>query len=358
MSVFEEDIDVEEKVLETIDTNEEYRDILSMIVQWEEENPGENDNYDDFPNYEDTAWAAKELPQTIHPSKLGYLKQQGLIDHVMQTNNSNIPNLWALTDREAVKQALKIDKSGDVSTVKREDFDPFKDTPDDIFKPIVGHEDIKELFMASVEAIKPIHILLKGPPACGKTVFLDEVSRLPDSEYLVGSSTTGPGLMDELFEKRPHNILIDEFDKMDKSDYGNLLSLQEDGTVKETKGNNKRREMKLENATVYASANSIDNIPGENISRFLGDPVIDLPPYDDDKFHKVTFNVLTMREGASEELATAIADIIVDDTDIRDFRECRRIARLVNTESDGEDVNEQVRKYINIVQKYSSDSLM
>lgn len=356
MGIFEEEVNVEEVVLDTIDGKDEYADILRAIVSYEEKNPGKHDNWEDLTQYDDTAWSVKELPMALNPGKLGYLKQQGLIQEVMNTNNTNIDNLWALTDREATEKALKINESGDVTSVEHDETED-EDIPDDIFGPIVGHEDVKELFLASLHSEDPVHILLLGPPASGKTVFLEEVKRVKDAEFLVGSSTTGPGLLNELFDKRPKHILIDEFDKMEKADYGNLLSLQENGLVKETKGNEKRREMKLEGATVYAAANRLDKIPDENLSRFLGDPVIELEEYDDEKFREVTQNVLTMREGADEEIAQLIAEIITEETGVRDFRECRRIYRLASSRTD-EPTEEDIMKYVNIVSSYSSKGLL
>lgn len=356
MGVFDEETPVDERVLDVLDSNPDYRDLLDAIVGWEEDNQGKYDRYDYNQHYSDTAWSTEDIAGGVNPGKLGYLKRQGIIGKVRDSNSNKLASLWALRDRELTAEALRIDKSGDVAKVI-EDTLKGDQIPDDLFDPIIGHEDIKELFEASVETDKPVHILLVGPPACGKTVFLEEVARLPNNEFMIGSTTTGPGFVDQLFEKKPSNILIDEFDKMGKEDYGNLLSLQEDGTVKETKGNNKRREMQLEGATIYATANRVDNIPDENISRFMGDPVIELPEYTNEEFREVTYNVLTMREGSSDELANCIADIIVDETDIRDFRECRRLARLANTEEDDKDVAERVRKYTRIIDKYGSEAL-
>lgn len=356
MGIFGEEVDVEEQVLETINGKEEYKDILKAIIDHEERNIGDNDNWEDRTQYDDTAWTVPDLPMVLNPGKLGYLKNQGVIQSVMKSNNSNVDNLWALRDREKTKEALRIDESGDVASVEHDDMTE-DDIPDDLFEPIVGHGDIKELFYASVQSEEPVHILLVGPPASGKTVFLEEIKRLKNSEFLIGSATSGPGLLDELFEKRPKNIMIDEFDKMDKTDYGNLLTLQESGLVKETKGNNKRREMKLEGATVYATANRLDKIPDENLSRFLGDPVIRLEEYDNEQFKKVVENVLVMREGASEDIAKLIADIIASDTNVRDFRECRRIYRLASSRTD-EPTAEDVTKYVDIVSEYSADGLL
>lgn len=357
MGVFEEDVPMEQRVLDIIESKQEYKELIQMIVGWEEENQNRYNNYDWAQAYTDTAWKVSDLPGSINPGKLGYLKRQGIIDKVRDSNNNNLETLWALIDREGAEEALRIDTSGEVNSVSHDNIED-DEIPDDIFETIVGHEDIKTLFKTSINTEEPVHILLVGPPACGKTVFLEEVSRLPRSEYMVGSSTTGPGFLDELFDKRPLNILIDEFDKMGKDDYGNLLSLQESGMVKETKGNNKRREIKLDGATVFASANRVDKIPDENISRFMGDPVIKLPKYDDEEFREVTLNVLDMREKVDSEVAQTIADIVVDDTNIRDFRECRRLSRLVASDTEEETVEEKVRKYIDIIDQYGSNGLI
>jgi len=356
MGLFEDDIDVEEQVLDTINGKPEYKDILKAIIDHEERNIGDNSNWDSRTQYDDTAWTIPDLPMMLNPGKLGYLKNQGVVQSVMNSNNSNVDNLWALRDRDKTKEALKIDESGDVTSVKHDQVEE-DDMPDDLFEPIVGHDDIKELFYASVHSEEPVHILLVGPPASGKTVFLEEIKRLQDSEFLVGSATSGPGLLDELFDKRPKNILIDEFDKMEKSDYGNLLTLQESGLVKETKGNQKRREMKLEGATVYATANRLDKVPDENLSRFLGDPVIRLEEYDDEQFKEVVENVLVMREGARDEIAEIISETIAGETGVRDFRECRRIYRLASSRND-EPTAEDVSKYVNIVSEYSASGLL
>ena len=42
----------------------------------------------------------------------------------------------------------------------------------DPFDNIIGYEDIKKLFFLSFESQKPIHILLVGPPASAKTLFM------------------------------------------------------------------------------------------------------------------------------------------------------------------------------------------
>jgi hypothetical protein len=36
---------------------------------------------------------------------------------------------------------------------------------DIVFDPIIGFDDVKEIFQLSLDADKPVHILLVGPPA-------------------------------------------------------------------------------------------------------------------------------------------------------------------------------------------------
>ena len=51
--------------------------------------------------------------------------------------------------------------------------------PDDLFDSIVGYPDVKTLVRYALEAEKPAHLLLSGPPASAKTMFLLELRRLP-----------------------------------------------------------------------------------------------------------------------------------------------------------------------------------
>ena len=44
---------------------------------------------------------------------------------------------------------------------------------DRIFEDVVGYDDIKKVFRMALKADEPIHVLLVGPPASAKTIFLD-----------------------------------------------------------------------------------------------------------------------------------------------------------------------------------------
>jgi len=61
-----------------------------------------------------------------------------------------------------------------------------------------------------------LHILLVGPPASAKTMFLTSLMRQVKNSYFAdGANSTKAGVIDFVFENRPKYLLIDELDKMD-----------------------------------------------------------------------------------------------------------------------------------------------
>jgi Holliday junction DNA helicase RuvB len=72
-----------------------------------------------------------------------------------------------------------------------------------LFEDIVGYNDIKQIFKMSLESDKPVHILLVGPPASAKTLFMLECMKLERSFFTLGSHSTKAGMIDYLFENRP-----------------------------------------------------------------------------------------------------------------------------------------------------------
>lgn len=65
---------------------------------------------------------------------------------------------------------------------------------DRLFDSAVGFDDIKEIFQLSINADKPVHILLVGPPASAKSLFISCLAKLERSYYAVGSSSTKSGI--------------------------------------------------------------------------------------------------------------------------------------------------------------------
>ncbi len=118
-----------------------------------------------------------------------------------------------------------------------------------LFSRSVRREDW--LFGMTLESSHNCSILLTGPPASAKTLFLQSLMKLKDSRFIDCSNATKSGVVDYLFEQRPKYLLLDELDKLSRKDQTFLLNLMETGTVSETKyGRTRKMELKT---SVFAS---------------------------------------------------------------------------------------------------------
>jgi len=102
-----------------------------------------------------------------------------------------------------------------------------------LFRSIVGYSDIKKLLMRSILSKEQTHILLIGPPATSKTVFLLEMFKeLSNAYFIDGTATSGTGMIDFLFTHPDTRfILIDEIDKLTRKDQTVLYNLMETGIL-------------------------------------------------------------------------------------------------------------------------------
>jgi Holliday junction DNA helicase RuvB len=71
--------------------------------------------------------------------------------------------------------------------------------------------------MRAVVYKESLAILLCGPPASSKTIFLMEMMKgLDNTCYIDCTNTTGAGLIDRLFNNDIQYLLLDEVEKMIK----------------------------------------------------------------------------------------------------------------------------------------------
>jgi Holliday junction DNA helicase RuvB len=111
-----------------------------------------------------------------------------------------------------------------------------KTCDDQLFEDIIGYDHIKRLFRMALESESTIHVLLTGPPASAKTMFLTSIMRQLKNSYLAdGANSTQAGMIDYVFENRPRYLLVDEIDKMVPKDHALLLNLMDTGIVTGTK---------------------------------------------------------------------------------------------------------------------------
>ncbi len=199
------------------------------------------------------------------------------------------------------------------------------EVPPDLFSDISGHDEVKELLQAALSAEKPVHILLVGPPALAKSLFLWDIETAAGEQalWLPGSATSRAGLWDMVAERRPRVLLIDELDKMGAADTAALLSLMEGGRLVRAKvGRRLDEEVKV---WVMAAANSADRLSAELRSRFA---LRHIQAYGREEFRRVVSGVLVRREKVGPELAEEIAAHL--DGRTQDMRDAIRVARLAS----------------------------
>jgi replication-associated recombination protein RarA len=211
--------------------------------------------------------------------------------------------------------------------------------PEPLFESIVGYSDIKKLFQMSLSSDKPVHILLVGPPASAKTLFMLECMRLERSYFMLGSHSSKSGMIDYLFDKRPRYLIVDEIEHMPMKDQTALLSLMETGIVAETKFQ-KTRNTHLK-TWVFATSNATDRMLTPLLSRFV---LLHFKQYSFGSFQEVSAHILG-REGVQPDVAAAITEVVWTKLKSKDIRDCIKIGRLAKTKEDVEWIAQTLRTY-------------
>jgi MoxR-like ATPase len=197
-----------------------------------------------------------------------------------------------------------------------------------LFEDIIGYDHIKRLFGMALRSELAIHILLVGPPASAKTMFLTSLMRqLKNSYFADGANSTKAGMIDYLFETRPKYLLVDEIDKMSGKDQAFLLNLMETGIVSETKHRKYRSaQMKV---SIFATSNSVKGISTPLQSRFF---IVEVEPYTYEQFCEITEELLVRR--IEEGLASIIAEAVWKKS--QDIRDCVKIGTMAKSYGDVE----------------------
>ena len=193
----------------------------------------------------------------------------------------------------------------------------------------------------SINTEEPVHILLIGPPASAKTMFIKSMMmKLNNSYFTDGGNTTKAGMLDYVFGNKPKYLLIDEIDKMSTKDQTFLLNLMETGIASETKHGKIRSEVLK--TWVVASSNDISNIIPALKSRFF---IIELEPYSYEQFCQITMRLLIKQHKVKEEIAKATAHMVWNKMKSRNIRDCVRIGRMAKSVEDVDFIIDILRRY-------------
>jgi Holliday junction DNA helicase RuvB len=199
---------------------------------------------------------------------------------------------------------------------------------DSLFDNIYGYDDVKRLFRMALESNHNSSILLTGPPASAKTLFLQSLMKLKDSHFIDCSNATKSGVIDFVFQNRPKYLLLDELDKLSRKDQTFLLNLMETGLVSETKyGKTRKMEIKT---SVFATSNNIERIIEPLQSRLF---IIKLQAYTYEQFYEITVGLLTSNQyNVDEEIAKASTEALWRTS--RNIRDSIKIATMAKSPED------------------------
>jgi len=209
----------------------------------------------------------------------------------------------------------------------------------ELFGSIIGYDDIKKIFTLSFLSEKPVHILLVGPPASAKTLFLMACMKLERSYFALGSHSSKVGMLDYLFEKRPRYFIIDEIEHMPLKDQTVLLSLMETGIITETK-HQKQRSSQLK-TWVFASCNNKDKLLTPILSRFI---VLHFKQYSFDNFVTITKGIFK-KEILPEDIAYDVAKEVWYKLKSKDIRDCLKLGRMCKTKEEIEWLVKTIKHY-------------
>ena len=251
------------------------------------------------------------------PGNLTKLRMEGFIEDVYESNSYHGYRL--------TQEARAMLLTGEPTRVETHQNQKLE-VPDDIFEDIIGHEEVKELLRACLTAERPVHVLLTGPPALAKTLFLWDIERVAGEQgvWLVGSAISKAGLWDLVAQRQPKVLLVDELDKVNAGDTAALLSIMEGGRLVRAK---KGRELDTRvDVRVVAATNIEGRLSPELRSRFA---IRRLSAYSRGDYLNVVRGVLVRREGVAVEIAEEIAQRL--DGGSQDVRDAVRVTRLVSS---------------------------
>jgi replication-associated recombination protein RarA len=212
-----------------------------------------------------------------------------------------------------------------------------------LFDEVIGFEDLKELLTKCLTTKDSCNVLLSGPPASSKTVFLLAIQKeVSNACFIDAANASGPGLVDYLFVHPDTRIIcLDEFDKLKRNEQTALLNLLETGILSSTKVR-KTRSIKMKGVKVFATSNNVNRLIGPLRSRFLE---LELPEYTWDNFLQITQKLLDKKHGLDATTSTKIAQVVWSQLKTRDIRDVLAIAKLTKSSEDIEFIATTLRKY-------------
>jgi replication-associated recombination protein RarA len=221
-----------------------------------------------------------------------------------------------------------------------------------IFNNAIGYEDIKLLLYKMILSKYTNSVLLTGPPASSKTVFILELlDHFKGKAYFVdGTTVSGMGVIDYLFDHTDLKfLLIDEIDKLNKEDQKVLLNVMETGILSDVKAKRGKSARQTHmHLSIYATSNDTSNILTPLLSRFVQ---LKLPEYNLETFTEICQKLLSRKYDKDHETIQAIIRYVWEHT--KDVREAIAIAKIVDTLDEVNSIASTLIRYSNEMTAYN-----
>ena len=213
--------------------------------------------------------------------------------------------------------------------------------PSELFREIIGYEEVKKAFNLFLSSQKNINVLLDGPPGCSKTLFLLAILKhCKDVFFVDGSNASGPGMFDELLTSKQNTkyLLIDEIDGLSKKDQKALLNLFETGMLVSVKVRKQARK-EFKNLKVFATCNNTEKLSNALMSRFFR---LSLREYSETEFIDIAKKLYLKKD---QELIEYIAKAVWHVLGSKDIRDFQKIADHSDNSTDADMLIELQLKY-------------
>lgn len=221
---------------------------------------------------------------------------------------------------------------------------------EELFSTVIGYDDIKEVLSLSLQSREPVNILLSGPPASSKTLFLlDILNHHKDKAYFIdGARTTKVGIFDLCFQMRPKILVIDEIDGLPRKDQKALLNLMETGILSVTV--HKKIQTTQLKCWIYATLNDPSKLIAPLKSRFQ---MLHLPEYTKDQFIEIGTQLL-QRKGIDYATSNIITRIVYEQMDTKDPRQVIRLGNMMSSIDSQEIDMNKLKRVISTCIKYGT----
>lgn len=208
------------------------------------------------------------------------------------------------------------------------------------FDSVCGLDTVKENLFRTLQSSKAMAILLLGPPASCKTLFMSIIrKKWKNVLYFDAANGSGAGLIEALHNsKNLQGLIIDEVDKLRKNEMNCLLGLLSNGTVdKILKG--QKISFSIPNLKVFATANSNAKLSKPIRSRFS--ITYNIPKYTDEEF--IEISKFCLKDTLPTYTAELIANILLKN-EINDIRAVINVSGWIQKQDTEEDIKRVIEK--------------